>query len=38
MVNNGGESAEVTIDLEPGTYDFECRFHPSQMQGTLTVA
>jgi plastocyanin len=27
---------EAVIDLEPGTYDFVCRFHP-QMTGTLTV-
>jgi len=32
----GGESEVVTIDLEPGTYGFVCRFHP-QMTGTLTV-
>lgn len=34
-----GESGEVTIDLEPGTYDFVCTIHESQgMVGTLTVA
>jgi plastocyanin len=27
---------DVTIDLDPGTYDFHCRIHP-QMTGTLTV-
>lgn len=32
----GLESGTTTIDLDPGTYDFECRFHP-QMTGTLTV-
>lgn len=32
----GLESGTVTVDLDPGTYDFECRFHP-QMTGTLTV-
>lgn len=32
----GMESETVTIDLDPGTYGFECRFHP-QMTGTLTV-
>ena len=30
------ESGEVTVDAEPGTYDFLCTIHPS-MQGTLTV-
>lgn len=34
-----GESVEVTIDLDPGTYDFVCTLHESQgMVGTLTVA
>ena len=33
-----GESSEVTIDLDPGTYDFVCTFHEAQgMVGTLTV-
>jgi plastocyanin len=32
----GGESRDVTIDAEPGEYEFVCRFH-SNMQGTLTV-
>ena len=32
----GSESGEVTIDAEPGTYDFLCTIHPS-MTGTLTV-
>ena len=32
----GGESGEVTIEAEPGTYDFLCTIHPS-MTGTLTV-
>jgi plastocyanin len=29
-------SESVTIDLDPGKYDFACRFHP-QMTGTLAV-
>ena len=33
----GGASAEVTIDLDPGEYSFICRFH-SNMTGTLTVS
>jgi len=27
---------EVKVDLDPGTYEFHCRFH-AQMTGTLTV-
>jgi plastocyanin len=30
------ETEEAVVDLDPGTYDFFCRFHP-QMTGTLTV-
>ena len=33
----GSESGDVTIDAEPGEYDFLCTIHPS-MQGTLTVS
>jgi len=29
-------SDEVKVDLDPGTYDFHCRFH-ADMTGTLTV-
>jgi hypothetical protein len=33
-----GKTAEVTIDLPPGTYPFVCRFHePMGMKGTLVV-
>ena len=33
-----GESGEVSIDLDAGTYDYVCTFHESQgMVGTLTV-
>jgi plastocyanin len=31
------EEADVTLDLDPGTYDFHCELHP-QMTGTLTIA
>jgi len=31
-----GDVEDVTIDLDPGAYDFHCRFHAS-MTGTLTV-
>ncbi|MFB3738927.1 MAG: cupredoxin domain-containing protein, partial [Candidatus Velamenicoccus archaeovorus] len=34
----GGQSQEVTIDLQPGTYTLICRFHRAQgMTGTITV-
>jgi plastocyanin len=29
-------SDEVKVDLDPGTYEFHCRFH-AEMTGTLTV-
>jgi plastocyanin len=33
-----GQSSSVTVDLEPGEYDFVCTFHEAQgMTGTLTV-
>jgi plastocyanin len=33
-----GQSSAVTIELEPGQYDFICEFHEAQgMTGTLTV-
>ncbi len=32
-----GDSAEVTIDIPAGEYEFYCEFHP-QMTGTLTVS
>jgi plastocyanin len=31
------EEADVTLDLDPGAYDFHCELHP-QMTGTLTIA
>jgi plastocyanin len=38
VANEPMGSQDVTIDLEPGTYDFLCRFHEAQgMTGTLTV-
>jgi plastocyanin len=38
VANDPMGSQDVSIDLEPGTYDFFCRFHKSQgMTGTLTV-
>jgi len=36
--NNPMQSQDVVIDLQPGTYDFFCRFHKKLgMTGTLTV-
>jgi plastocyanin len=32
-----GASADVTVDLEAGEYEFICEFHP-QMTGRLTVS
>lgn len=38
VANDAQSSQEVTIDLDPGTYTFFCRFHRTQgMEGTLTV-
>lgn len=38
VANDPMGSQDVAIDLEPGTYDFFCRFHKAQgMTGTLTV-
>jgi plastocyanin len=36
--NNPQQSQDVTIDLQPGTYAFFCRFHKALgMKGTLVV-
>jgi plastocyanin len=32
-----GDSATVKVDLPAGTYQFHCKYHPTQMKGTLTV-
>ena len=37
VVNEGGQAQNVTLDLEPGTYDFVCTFHDG-MAGTLTIS
>jgi plastocyanin len=35
----GGESAEVSFTAPaPGSYEFHCEYHPSQMKGTVTVS
>ena len=33
----GGETGQATITPDAGSYDFHCKYHPNQMQGTLTV-
>lgn len=30
-------NAPVTEDLKAGTYKFQCKYHPAQMKGTVTV-
>src|SRR6266567_8982718 len=38
VVNDGGKSQPVVINLAPGTYTFICTFHVSLgMKGTITV-
>jgi plastocyanin len=33
-----GETVSVDLaDVEPGTYDFICKFHPDDMKGTLEI-
>jgi plastocyanin len=35
---DAGSSTTIALDnVEPGTYDFVCKFHESQMTGTLEV-
>jgi len=31
-----GKTATITFD-QPGTYHYQCTFHPAQMKGTVTV-
>jgi plastocyanin len=33
----GGEEGTATAPEEAGTYNFYCKYHPTQMKGTLTV-
>lgn len=33
----GGAEGTITIDLDPGTYNYQCDFHPTQMLGEITV-
>jgi plastocyanin len=33
-----GEKVSIDLDeVEPGTYDFICKFHPDDMKGTLEI-
>ena len=36
---NGAETASVTFTApdEPGAFDFFCKFHPDEMQGTISI-
>jgi plastocyanin len=34
----GGKTANVTVSVNPGTYQFHCEYHPQLMNGTITVA
>ena len=36
---SGAETASVTFTApdEPGSYDFFCKFHPDEMQGTISI-
>ena len=36
LVMEPGESVEQTFD-EPGTYRYDCSFHPNNMRGSVTV-
>jgi len=33
----GGETGRATVTPDAGTYDFECKYHPGQMQGSITA-
>jgi hypothetical protein len=33
----GGQEGTLTVDLDPGDYDYQCDFHPTEMLGTFTV-
>lgn len=33
----GGDSATIPIETDAGTFAFQCKFHPSQMKGTITI-
>jgi plastocyanin len=33
-----GDSASVKVDLPAGSYKFHCKYHPTQMKGTVSVS
>jgi len=37
VMNTGGGTATFTFD-QPGTFHYQCSFHPQNMKGTITVA
>jgi plastocyanin len=37
-IEAGPVKQELTLDLKPGTYYFQCDVHPTTMTGTLTVS
>jgi plastocyanin len=37
MVMNPGQSVRFTFD-HPGTFHYQCHFHPQNMQGSVTVS
>jgi plastocyanin len=37
MVMNPGQSVTFTFD-HPGTFRYQCHFHPQNMQGSVTVS
>ena len=37
-IEAGPAKQELTIDLRPGSYYFQCDIHPTTMTGTLTVS
>lgn len=32
-----GEEGEITLDLAPGTYNYQCEIHPELMTGEITI-
>jgi plastocyanin len=34
---DGGEAGQATVTPDAGSYDFQCKYHPNQMRGTITV-
>ncbi|MGZ4675524.1 MAG: cupredoxin domain-containing protein [Acidimicrobiia bacterium] len=32
-----GSSFDIDVSAKPGTYEFHCEYHPTQMKGTITV-